>query len=188
MTFRLASVIMVLTLLVLPTTAISGVYINGAVGSTQYEYDDVNNGSAKKATIGYRFKPVTEPSFALELSYINGGEADIDLNGTLFQGNNLFLETTGTNFSLAYYLQSPNSNLFLYLQAGAYQFETSLENKVNGLNVTESGSGFSWGVGLGFLFAQHFSVFFDVEGFAGVHDFADDDTVTIMTVGAGYYF
>ena len=154
----------------------AGGYIGGGLGLSSFDYDDIDDGNAYKVFAGYKF---ADSSIALEASYIDMGEADVE-------GVPLELLIDGLNASLVFNPTAPNQPVSFLGRIGMYSFDTELKGP--GGSITDDSTGLSWGLGIDFAASEHFSFRGEIEGFLGVEDFADDEMVTLISVGLQYNF
>jgi len=178
------AVTLVFSLIIL-SPAYAGFYFGGSGGASEKEYTDVKDGSAYKIFAGYKF----ENNVAIDIAYLNSGEMDIDLNNTVFQGNNLYLQFQGMSYSAAYYLTMPNSKgWYMSGKVGLYDIKSTLKSRNTGNEITDNTTGLGWGIGLGYMFFSHLSLGFDFEGYAGVEDFSDNRILTLIVGSVAYHF
>ena len=157
-------------------------YIGGATGKAEFDYSDIDDGDAEKYYIGYQ---IPGKLYGFELASIDSGAANIDDTTFGFES----IRVDGYNLSAIYntaqyfgFKQPVN----LFFKLGYYSVET--EVKTSTLSFTEDSSGLSFGLGIDYAINDAFSLRADLEGLYGVDDFADDEIVTFITIGAQINF
>jgi hypothetical protein len=154
-------------------TAEARVTAGAGFGIGQFEYDDIDNGSAKKFYLGYE---MDDNPVYFEFAAVDSGDADV----TSFQG--VTLNVSGTTLGIGYRgVVNPGTGSAFFFKGGLYNTDTEVSGP--GGTATEGGSGLYLGLGGDWMFAPTFGLRFDLEGLLGVKDFADDKNVTLMTVG-----
>ena len=157
------------------------VYIGAGVGSSSFDYSDIDNGSAKKFHLGYRFD---DKHYAVEIAQIDSGDADID------GGDFNSISVEGINLSLVYNTAATfgkSEPLNAFFKGGIYQVDTEVDG-IFFSDMDDSSAGLSLGLGLEYAFTDFFSVRAEAEGLIAVEDFANDESVTFLTVGAQFHF
>ena len=156
----------------------AGVVLGASIGKSQFDYTDVDDGSAKNFYIGYELDG--SPMF-FEAVKIDSGDADI----TSLQ--DVTLNVSGTQIGLGYRgILNPVTGSGFFFKGGIYNTDTEAAGP--GGTVTEGGSGLYLGLGGDWMFAPKFGLRFDLEGLIGVNDFAEDNNVTLIMVGPVFRF
>jgi hypothetical protein len=157
-------------------SAIADGYVGVGIGSASYDYNDISSSTAFLVYGGYIFD---DSLFGVEAAYLSLGQADI----TSIPGASLNI--TGFNASAVISSAGKSSApLYFFGKLGIYSFDNEL--KPTGLS--ESSSGLSWGIGMGYKFNKHFSMRGEIQGFNGVKDFANNSSVPLINLGVEYHF
>ena len=140
------------------------VYVGAGISNSSYSYEDLDNSSGNKIYGGYRMP--------------NGvffEAARVDLGDTVSKLAPLGFQASGIAGYVGYASGSgmgPDG----FVKIGFYSFDTDL--LVNGSTVdTQSGSGLAWGFGLLVALNETFTIRMELDGYVGVKDFADNDSV-----------
>lgn len=156
------------------------VMVGANFGKAQFDYPDVDDGSANSIYVGYE---LDESPVYFELAKIDSGEADID------GFNNVSLAVEGMQIGVGYRLiMNEDTGSDFFLKAGLYDTDTTLKDgdgEICGVpcSAEDGGSGLYLGFGGTFMFAPAFGVRFDMQGLLGVKDFAEDKNVTMIMFG-----
>ncbi len=180
---RIIPFLSLITLSLFTTIAHAGLYIGGAAGKSDFSYSDIDDGSSKKFYIGYKPK---DNHFAVELASVDSGDADIEDGFGIFNSS---IRVEGWNLSAVYNTaanlgQDEPFNVFIKL--GYYSVDTDIDTNISDLS--EDSSGLSFGVGLEYAITNNFILRADIEGLSDVEDFADDETVTLASIGVQFQF
>lgn len=170
-------------LLCISTFSYADIYAGGALGWGDFDYDDIDKGFARKAYIGYH---VDGTRFAGELAYLDSGDADID-------GVSSALRVSGFNASFVYNTETDpgtTSPINFAFKAGLYRLTSDLDSSRGSAVRSDSASsmGLSLGAGIDYFVAENAAVTFGLDRLINVKDFADDESITFIMVGAKYYF
>ena len=153
------------------------VYVGGGFGLSQFDYEDVDDGSATKLFVG--FEQEDSPVY-FELALIDSGDADIE-------GAGLTLNVSGMSFGVGYRgVMNYETGSAFFLKGGLYNTDTEISDGFN--TATDGNSGLFIGFGGDLMLNPSFGLRFDMEGLLGVEDFADDNNVTLITLGALFKF
>jgi len=156
----------------------AGVVAGAGFGVSQFDYDDVDDGSAKKFVLGYE---LAESPAYFEFAKIDSGDADV----TSLSG--VSLNVSGMQIGAGYRaVMNESTGSAFFVKAGFY--DTDTEATGPGGAIQEGGSGLYLGFGGDWMFVPTFGLRFDMEGLLGVKDFADNNNVTIITVGPVFRF
>ena len=156
----------------------AGVVLGASVGKSQFDYTDIDDGSARNFYIGYE---VNESPLFFELVSIDSGDADV------ISLQDVTLNVSGTQVGLGYRgILNPETGSGFFFKGGMYSTDTEAAGP--GGTATESGSGLYLGFGGDLMFVPNFGLRFDLEGLLGVSDFADDNNVTLIMVGPVFRF
>jgi hypothetical protein len=171
----LMRIVLVACLLGCSGSALAQGYLGAGVGLSLYDYEDVDDST------GYKFFGGFRPQGGLvgfEVAYFDAGEADISSLPGLSLNIDGFYGAATFNFD--------SGDWHTFLKAGLYSFDTELKGP--GGSITEDSTGFHWGLGFAFAMPQSLGVRFEIEGFEGVEDFADDGSLLTLGVGLQYNF
>jgi len=156
----------------------AGVVLGASIGKSQFDYTDIDDGSAKNFYIGYELDD--SPLF-FELVSIDSGDADV----TSLQ--DVTLNVSGTQVGLGYRgILNPSTGSGFFFKGGMYNTDTEAAGP--GGTIEEGGSGLYLGLGGDWMFVPNFGLRFDLEGLLGVKDFADNNNVTFIMVGPVFRF
>ena len=161
--------------------ALAEVMVGGGAGISQLsEYGDVDDGTAWRAFVGYRDSNL--PIY-VEAQYFDSGELDVDD----FEGiNNITIEFDGYAAAIGYRAVLDRQGSDLVLKAGGYTQDTRADTSIG--SVKDDGGGALIGVGGNWMFAPNFGLHFDVQILFGVQDLAEEEDLTIATLGLVYSF
>lgn len=178
----------VLLMLMYPGIAFSEMYLGGAIGATQYDYQNVNMSMATKLVMGHRFYNKKANSFATELELFDLGEADID-----WSGKDVALQMKGANISFVYnVLSSRNLSSFTGFKAGVYNITAERIDRSDGSSEKVRSTGFSAGMAIGgFMLKGKLSIYGELKNYFSVKDLSDGDnnnSVMTHTLNMIYYF
>lgn len=148
-------------------------YVGLNVGETQFEYSGIESGGSVIFYLGYEG---FESDWRYELSYLDAGEADID------EVDSVSLSVSGLNFSVDYsLLKAQDDGLGLYFGAGAHFLNSRLIGPAS--TVTEKSRGLTLASGLEYQLTKSFRLRGDLKLLYQVNDFADNESITLLTVG-----
>lgn len=166
--------------LLLQQPASAEILVGGGAGVSQLsKYSDVDDGFAWRAFVAYR---ASEFPLYFEAQYFDSGELDIDSDGF----EDVTLEFDGYTAAVGYRVVLDDYGSDLLLKGGGYVQDSRAEGP--GGNLDDDGSGGLLGVGGNWMFTPHLGLNFDVQFLFGVKDFADDENLTLATVGLIYSF
>lgn len=154
------------------------VYLGISIGNSEFDYDDIEDGDASIFHIGYRPE---DSHLGYELSFFDSGDAevtsltDIELEVDTF---NLMLTLNSA--------RSDRSRLNLFGQGGIYFASTTLSGPFD--SVKESSNGFLLGAGADVRLNRYFSLRADVLYLFDVEDFANDESISVFTLGGQFTF
>ena len=146
-----------------------GAYVGAGIGSM-----GVDVGGFSGDDMGYKVFGgwMFNPYIGGELEYIDGGTAE---------DRGVEIDVSGFNASLrgAY----PVSEQFsVFAKVGMLFWDADVSS--SGVSGSDDGEDFSWGVGLGFDFADNFGVTLEYQGF----EIEDTDTVDLISAGLVWKF
>jgi hypothetical protein len=147
--------------------------VGAGIGISQFDYDDVDDGSAKKFYAAYELEG--SPAY-FEVALTDSGDADVtSLSGVTLNVSGL---QVGAGYRL---ILNPDTGSNFFLKAGLY--DTDTEASGPGGTAEDGNTGFYLGFGGDWMLNPSFGLRFDMEGLLGVEDFAEDNNVTVITVG-----
>lgn len=166
--------------------ASAGAYF-GASGvlSERASYENVDRATGFNAFAGYRFDDLP---LVVELAYLDAGDSDIndpEISGVTL-GYSGFSATIGWYGAL-----SPNGSGF-WLRGGYYtgDAEFTTEFGIDGGDFflppgtyEDSSNGFTIGLGADWMLTDWFGLRFGLDGFLGMTDFQNDETMTTYSLG-----
>lgn len=146
----------------------NGFYVGAGVGDFGIDvgpFDGSDTGF--KVFGGYQFMKY----LAAELEYVDGGTVDLgplDIDVSGFNLSGVGILPLGEKFNL-------------FAKLGMIFWDASARGKGGG---DDSGEDFSWGIGGGYSFTDHFGVRVEYQGF----EIEDSDTVDMISLGATWAF
>jgi hypothetical protein len=149
-------------------------------GISQFDYPDVEDGSASMIYLGYE---IEESPVYFELAKIDTGDADIT------GSNSVTIGVEGIQYGVGYrVVLNPDLGSDFFLKAGLYNTDTAIKDpdgEICGFpcKVEDGNSGLYIGFGGTLMLAPQFGLRFDMQGLLGVEDFADDNNVTMIMIG-----
>lgn len=164
-----------LTALMLGTAAqAEGFYAGGGLGLTQIEDEDAGI-SFDDSAIGWRVFGGYEftPNFALELGYVDSGEAEDSIGGIDVDADLTAWTVTGLG------ILPVNDSWDVFGKLGYYDGES--EVSALGVSADDSESGFTLGAGARFKLS-------DTVAIRGDFDWYDSDIDTLWSIGVGVQF
>jgi len=178
----ITTVLLILSVCLLSHTTSARTYIGGSTGEAEFDVRGVDEGESEKYFIGFQ---IPGKFYGFELSSLDTGEADISNSDNNYES----IRIDGYNISAVYntvprfgFKQPMN----LFFKIGYYLVDTEVKTTSGSLDADSNG--FSFGAGLDYAINDAFSLKAEIEGLYGVDDFADDDIVTFITLGAQINF
>jgi hypothetical protein len=161
----------ILALGLLATSAAhAGVSVGLGIGKSQFDYTDIDDGSARKFFAAYE---IEESPLYFEFASIDSGDADITSVGAT-------LNVSGIQVGLGYRaVLNQDTGSGVFIKGGFY----STDSEVPQFALRDGNSGVYLGIGADWMWTSSFGLRFDLEGLMCVEDFADDNNVTFMTFG-----
>lgn len=156
------------------------VMLGANFGISQFDYPDVEDGSATMFYLGYE---IEESPVYFELAGIDTGDADIA------GSNSVTIGVEGIQYGVGYrFVLNPDLGSDLFLKAGMYNTDTTIKDpdgEICGFpcKVEDGNSGLYIGFGGTLMLAPQFGLRFDMQGLLGVEDFVDDKNVTMIMFG-----
>jgi hypothetical protein len=153
-------------------------YIGLAIGSSFFDYDDIDDGDALLLSAGRRSR---DERLGYELAYINTGNAEVT------SLSEIELRVEALIFSLTF---NSSKNLYsrwnAYATAGIYLADTALSGPVD--EVDEDSNGFTFGVGFEYAVNRNFQLRLDARELIHVEDFANDESISLLSFGGKISF
>jgi hypothetical protein len=154
------------------------VVVGGGAGVAQLSgYNDLDDAFAWRGFIGYRAADI--PLY-LEAQYFETDELEIE------DGDDVGLEFDGFALAVGYRVVFGEFASDLVLKGGGYVQDTRAH--AGAVEADDDAQGGLLGVGGNWMLTPHLGINFDVQILFGVEDFADDEDLTIATVGLVYSF
>jgi hypothetical protein len=156
------------------------VMLGANFGIGQFDYPDIDDGSATAFYLGYE---LDESPVYFELAKIDTGEGDID------GFNSVTFGVDGIQYGVGYrIIMNPDVGSDFFLKAGIYKTDSTIRDPDGELcgfpcKVEDGNSGLYIGLGGTLMLAPQFGLRFDMQGLLGVEDFVDDNNVTMIMFG-----
>ncbi len=175
------------SIMFLATAANAGGYIGGSAGVTDYDVNGLDDGSSIELTGGYKFGE----NFAIEASYIDLGDADIDLGfiGDLADSASGYVNIDGLNVSVLGIIPLGDT-VELYGKAGFFQWDSEGrvradfgEGGIQESSFSDSGTDLSYGAGISANLSEKFSLGLEYQIFN-----IDEEDVSNLSIGAQFNF
>jgi OOP family OmpA-OmpF porin len=171
---KFSLVIFVLFLLI-PMTAFSEGYVAATIGQSDIDEEGFDKGTAFSLAGGYDFNE----HFAIELSYVDFGEADYDFGDGSIEAD---------GFDLGLVATAPVADNFeLFAKVGFLSWDLKAKAAGFGTLVSDDGEDFNYGLGVAFNVTESFSMFVQYHRYN--FDFGEEeDDVDVYSVGVRAYF
>jgi len=153
-------------------------YLGITIGESEFDYDDIDDGDTSIFYVGFRPE---DSRLGYELSFYNSGDSEV----TSLTDIELQVETINLMLTLNSSMNN-KSPLNLSGKAGIYFADATLSGPFD--SVKEKSNGFLLGVGVEFALNQHFSLRADAYILEDVEDFANDESISIFSLGGQFYF
>jgi hypothetical protein len=156
------------------------VMLGANIGKAQFDYPDIDDGSAKTFYLGYE---LDESPVYFELAKIDSGDADID------GFNSVSLNVSGMQLGVGYRLiMNEETGSDIFGKIGFYDTDTEVSDPDGELcgfpcSAEDGNSGLYIGFGGSLMLSPNFGLRFDMQGLLGVEDFAEDKNVTFIGFG-----
>lgn len=108
--------------------ASAGVYLGGSAAFADYDYSDIDRSTGMQLHFGYRAETLP---LMIELSYLDTGEADIDVLPGATAGTKLSF--SGFQASLGYFAQLSNLGSGFWLKGGFYSGDSEAKVPVGSI-------------------------------------------------------
>jgi len=149
-----------------------------AVGKSEFDYDDIEDGDGSIFHFGYRPE---NSRLGYELSFYNSGKSEV----TSLTDIELRVETI--NFVLTVNSsRNRESTLNFFGQGGIYFADSTLSGPFD--SVSENSNGFLLAAGVEIMLNRHFGLRAEVSNLFDVEDFADDESVSFLSLGGRFVF
>ncbi|MDH3761309.1 MAG: porin family protein [Gammaproteobacteria bacterium] len=153
-------------------------YLGLAIGDSEFDYDDIEKGDATIFHFGYRPR---DSRIGYELSFFDSGDSDVtSLADIEIQVDSINLVLT-INSSL-----NSGSRFNFFGQGGIYFADTTLSGPAG--SVSEKSNGFILSAGIEIMLNQHFSLRAGAWKLHEVEDFANDESITVVSFGGQFVF
>lgn len=153
--------------------AYAGSYAGGGLGLSQFDYPDLDDGTAVKFAVGYELE--SSPAY-FELAYFDSG----DVEST--DSADAVLKIRGFSLAVGFRAEfSPNTGSALFFKGGLY--DTDAKATVLGSDFRDSGTGIFLGLGLDWMLTSNFGLRLDFDYLSAVEDLASNKDVTFITAG-----
>lgn len=173
-------------------------YLGGDLALTSFDYSDVDNATGYQLGAGYSF----DNNVAIELRYLDSGKADVDGSvpiDDVFPGatvSDMGIELSGYLATVSYTMPlGAQDSWGLFFRGGLYDTDTEISGTVTFPGggsergtASESTTGLTVGLGLEWMLTPAFGLRGSVDGLISNNDFADDNNVTVITVGTLFRF
>ncbi len=153
-------------------------YLGITIGESEFDYDDIDDGDTSIFYVGFHPE---DSRLGYELSFYNSGDSEV----TSLTDIELQVETINLMLTLNSSLNN-KSKLNLSGKAGIYFADATLSGPFD--SVSEKSNGFLLGGGVEFALNQHFSLRADAYILEDVEDFANDESISIFSLGGQYLF
>ena len=161
------------------------IVVGGGVGFSQLsKYDDVDEGTAYRAFVGYRAADI--PLY-FEAQYFDSGDMDIDsfdIDGFVVDDAKIAFD--GWVAAVGYRVVLGDTGSDFVIKGGGYIEDSKLE--AGGGSTDDDGSGAMLGFGGNWMFTDNFGLNLDLQVLFGVEDFGNKEDLTLATVGLIYSF
>lgn len=173
-------------------------YATAGMAIGNYQYSDIDNSTGYVAGFGYR----PTPNLAIELQYFDAGDADINDDGSFteefpsatFESGNFAV--SGFAATAAYIVPAASgSGSNVFFRGGLYSSDTDItitftEPSVGTVSgtISDSTTNFTLGLGFDWMFSQSLGLRGAVDGMFGNKDYADDEEVTLISLGLIWSF
>lgn len=138
-----------------------------------------------KVSAGYSFMP----NFAIEMAYVDLGEANVEFTPDMALPPTTFSETGFVAYGVGIY---PVNDFSLFAKAGFSNLKVKVHLEDIG-SISSTNTNFAWGIGAGYNFTRNISAALEWERFQA--EFSPIDTldlgtpdVDLFSISAKYYF
>ncbi len=162
-----------------PAAGPSGLVSLGiAIGDSEFDYDDIDDGDARLFRIGYQ---VANSHLGYEFSFFDSGETEVT---SLEQ---IEIEVDTINLALTYNSSRNNRSTWnLVAGGGIYFADFTLSGPAD--RVSEASNGFMLLAAAEIMLNRNFALRAEAYHFIDVEDFVDDESVTYLGVGGLFVF
>ncbi len=160
-----------------PSSRTGTAYVGVAVGASSFDYEDIEDGDATQLYLGYR----GWSRLGYEVVLLDTGNAEV------IGLNDIQLDVNAVNLGLT--LNSATNHqepLNAYLSGGIYLADTTLIGPV--ASVSEGSTGFTAGAGLELSLNEYFKLRADARVLFDVEDFANDESISMLSIGGQFNF
>lgn len=154
------------------------VYLGISIGESEFDYNDIDAGDATVFHIG--FQP-EKSHLGYELSFYHSGDAEVtSLTGIELEVETINLVITANSSG------NQRTPLNLYAQGGFYFAKAFLSGPSG--TVKENSNGFLLAVGIEFLLNRHIRLRAGAYHLHEVEDFANDESISVISLGGQLVF
>ncbi len=153
-------------------------YLGIAIGKSEFDYDDIEDGDASIIYFGYR---PDDSRLGYELSFFDSGDSEVT------SLTDIEIEVDTINFALSVNSSTNDNSTFnLFGKAGIYFADTTLRGPFD--SVSEDSNGFLLAGGLEIMLNRHFSLRAEAYNLFDVEDFANDESILTFNLGGQFVF
>lgn len=166
-------------------------YLTGDVAITSFDYSNVDNATGYQLGAGYSF----DNNIFLEFRYLDSGKADVDGSEPIDEipgatVNDTDLELSGYLATIGYMFPFGVEDAGgIFVRGGLYSTDTEVSGTVTSgafsedVSDSEDSTGITIGLGLEWMPTRTFGLRASIDGLINNKDFADDNNVTVVTLG-----
>lgn len=149
-----------------------------AIGKSEFDYDDIEDGDGSIFHFGYRPE---NSRLGYELSFYSSGKSEVT------SLTDIELEVETINFVLMVNSsRNGESALNFFGQGGIYFADSTLSGPFD--SASENSNGFLLAAGVEIMLNRHFGLRAAVSHLFDVEDFADDESVSFLSLGGQFTF
>ena len=149
-----------------------------AIGKSEFDYDDIEDGDASIFHFGYRPE---NSRLGYEVSFYNSGESEVT------SLTDIELEVETINFLLTVNSsRNRESTLNFFGKGGIYFADSTLSGPFD--SVSENSNGFLLAAGIDIMLNRHFGLRAEAYNFFDVEDFANDESISVLSLGGQFVF
>ena len=153
-------------------------YLGITIGKSKFDYDDIDDGDASIFHFGFRPK---DSHLGYELSIYDSGDSGVT------SLTDIEIEVDTINLVLTVNSSRNNkSTLNFFGQGGIYFADTTLSGPFD--SVTENSNGFLLAAGVEIMLNRYFGFRAEAYNLFDVEDFANDESVSVFSLGGQFIF
>lgn len=153
-------------------------YFGINIGESKFDYDDIDDGDASIFYVGFRPQ---DNRLGYELSFYDSGDSEV----TSLTDIDLQVETINLVLTVNSSMNN-KSPLNLVGKGGIYFADATLSGPFD--SVSESSNGLLLGGAVELVLSQHFSLRADIYYLNNVEDFANDESISVVSLGGHFIF